>query len=173
MKQLNFLLLFLIAINIKAQAVKHQALNCKILVDINYEGNINVYDNTGKIVKKLKNNIKKEDFISLTIIGTNDSMYNVIANQAFEGVIAKGWIKKNNPHIGIYVRNYDSPLSLYQKPEEKSKIQSTIKHYYPILFHFKDCENNWLYIYIVIANKKFEGWLSPDMQCANSYTTCN
>jgi hypothetical protein len=173
MKSRFFVFLFLIASSIQAQFVKHKALNCEVLIDVNYKGYINIYDINGKIIKKLKHNFKEEDFVTLTIIGKNDSMYNVTAYYCIKGGVIKGWVKKNTPQIGTYSRGYSSAVTLYSKPDKYSKIQSTIKEYSPKLMHIKDCENNWVYVSVIIAHKKYEGWLSPDNQCANPYTTCN
>ena len=36
-----------------------------------------------------------------------------------------------------------------------------------------DFENNWLKIKFNYKGRSYNGWLSPEMQCANPYTTCS
>lgn len=174
MKQILSAILCIISVACQAQSLMHKSLNCEILIDIDYKGPVNLYDSTGLIIKELKNNSKVDDCIGLTIVGKNDSMYCVIAHYLLKNeIIAKGWIKMDNPHLSIYSRNCGSMpiLNLYQKAEKNSKIQDVIKVHTDYL-HIKDCENNWLLVSVVISNKKYEGWISPDMQCSNPYTTC-
>lgn len=33
--------------------------------------------------------------------------------------------------------------------------------------------SNWVYVSNTSKGKTVTGWLGPDMQCANNYTTCN
>ena len=173
MKQIILIIYFLIATNIGAQTLKTEKLDCVVLLDINYKGEVNLYDSKGKIMTKLKHNLAEEDYITFKIIGKNDSMFYVEASYSIKGFIEKGWIKKNNSKIGIFSRAYNSELNLYEKPKETSKIKSSIKEYTPQLLHIKDCQDNWLLISDTISAKKITGWISPNMQCANAYSTCN
>ena len=36
-----------------------------------------------------------------------------------------------------------------------------------------DFENNWLKIKFNYKGRSYNGWLPPEMQCANPYTTCS
>jgi hypothetical protein len=99
-------------------------------------------------------------------------MFYVIANYSINGIIGKGWIKRNDIALGIYSKAYQSNLKLYQKPSKASKISSTIGKYIPQLYVI-DCQNNWLLVDIEISGRKYFGWMDPDMQCSNPYTTCN
>ena len=85
----------------------------------------------------------------------------------------EGWIKKSEP-IGIYGRNYgDTPLNLYTKPDKKSIVKTTINEWYNDSYRVLKCKNNWMYVKLKIRGEVHEGWLEPNMQCANQYTTCN
>jgi hypothetical protein len=173
MRLLLFIGFLYVGMNFQAQSSKIDKITCLILVDIKYNGAVNLYSDKGKVIKQLKHNIKDEDYLLLKIISKNDSMYFVEANYAIAGFIAKGWVKKKNSVLGIYSRAYSSILNLYKHPGKTSEIQSTVKEYAPDFLPVKDCENNWLYIDIKIANKEYKGWMAPEMQCANAYSTCN
>jgi len=121
----------------------------------------------------MHNNLKEQDYIMLKIVGRNDSMFEVEASYAIAGFIANGWINKCNKEIGVYSRAYSGNLNLYKYPEIKTEIQCTIKEYTTDLLHIKDCQNNWLLIDTKIDGNTYEGWIEPNMQCANPYSTCN
>jgi hypothetical protein len=91
-----FLMTFLISIFGSAQSLKNKKCKCSILVDINFKGIINLFDRpNGKTYKKLKHDFQNEDYLLLNINGKNDSMFYVIANYSINGIIGKGWIKRN------------------------------------------------------------------------------
>jgi hypothetical protein len=173
MRLIIFIIFFYLGVDSYAQSSKTGKLNCLVLVDIKYTGSINLYDSRGKIVKKLKHNLKEEDYLVLNIVGKNDSMYQVVASYAIKGFIAKGWVKKDSSVLGIYSRAYSSDLNLYKSSKMDSGIECTIKKYTPDFFHIQDCRDNWLLVSMVISNKMYTGWLPPNMQCANAYSTCN
>lgn len=173
MKKIAFVFIFLITLDSYSQSLTRKRVECNVLVDVDYKGTIDLYDKKGKVIRKLQNNIAKQDFIVLTIIGRKDSMFRAIATYQVSGDSLEGWIKKNNYNIGVYARNYASELNLYQMPDKKSNVKSVVRKYTPELYHVVNYEGDWLYVYIVIENKKYEGWLEPEMQCANPYTTCN
>lgn len=173
MRLLFFIGFLYTGMNFQAQPLKIEKLNCLILVDVKYNGTVNLYSDKGKITKQLKHNLKEEDYLVLKIIGKNDSMYFVEANYAIAGFIGKGWVKKKNSVLGIYSKAYSSTLKLHKHPKKTSEIQSTIKEYSPDFLPIKDCDSNWLYIDIKIANTKYKGWMAPEMQCANAYSNCN
>jgi len=100
-------------------------------------------------------------------------MYHVIATYPVQGFSPNGWVRKNGSHLGVFVKDYGGELYLYKASDKKSKVQHVLKKYPSTIFSVLNCENNWLYVSIVISHKKYEGWLAPDMQCANAYTTCN
>lgn len=83
----------------------------------------------------------------------------------------KGWVKKES--IVLYFSCYDT-LILYKQPKYDSE---KIKIPQPILSPVKviNCQNNWAFI--KYENKKLSqivyGWLAPENQCTNPFTTCN
>ena len=86
-----------------------------------------------------------------------------------------GWIDWNN--LGIRLDCCDS-VYIRVKPNRYARIVRAIDTLYEWgwgnLFPVKKAKKEWLYIvYIDNKNKKIKGWLAPEHQCANSYTTCN
>jgi len=83
---------------------------------------------------------------------------------------ATAWV--NAGSFSIATRNYQNEaISLYQKPDTEAlvvgefKQQQLVKIYSVnkswALVKAKDKNGNWI-----------EGWLEPEMQCSNPYTTC-
>lgn len=141
-------------------------------MDIDYEGEKNLYDTPGgSVIKILKHNLEDEDYIGFKIISRNDSMFYVEAYYSIKGFIAKGWIKKDK-YLGIYARSYDTNLKLYKEPGVNSEILAS-EEYNPCMYQVIDSSGGWLKIKAKIKNKTYEGWISPDMQCANVYSTCS
>lgn len=81
------------------------------------------------------------------------------------------WIEKGT--VGINSRNHDGQtVNLYNEPESSSKIIGQFTNIQTLVV-WDACEN-WAYVEVKDENgKKLKGWLSPEDQCANPYTTCN
>ncbi len=172
MKKLYFLLILFPSFFCNAQ--KASKVIGTILLHPDAKESISIFDKpSGKIIKRLKHDLKEDDYLEFEIIGKNDSMFQVKANYAIKGFFVKGWIMKNNLHLGIYARNYSTTLYLYKGTSYKTQISAKIKKYYPDILHVNDCKNGWLFIEAKIGGKMYKGWMSPDMQCANAYTTCS
>ena len=147
-----------------------------VLLDVDFMGEIYVYDKPdGKIIKTLKNNIEETNFVMLDLLQKNDSMFYVIAyNSLEEDTITRGWIMKSH-HLGIYSRMYTpeiDPLILYENPNDSLQIVVKDTVYNPEVYEVIDFEGKWLKVKTKINGKNYEGWLSPEMQCANPYTNC-
>jgi len=144
-----------------------------VLLDPEFKGELNLLESPkGKVLVKLKNNTKREDYILLKIKDEKAGMFYVSASYAITGHIADGWIHQGK-EISICSRAYDQPLELYASPDPHSKVESVIKKYSPQSMKVVGCSGQWLRVETIIEGKKYSGWLSPDMQCANPYTTCN
>lgn len=148
-----------------------------IFLDIDFTETINLYDRPdGKIVATLKNNIKEENFVLFSLLQKNDSMFYVIAYHSLkEDIIERGWVFKNS-HFGIYSRANDAvnrPLILYKNPNDTSQIVAKKTEYDPAMYEVIDFEEKWLKIKTKINNKTYQGWLPPEMQCSNVYSTCS
>jgi len=142
-------------------------------LSLDFKGKKSIYDKpSGKVIRFLKQDFKNEDYITFEIIDKNDSMFYVSASYEIAGFISKGWIKKDC-NIGIYSRAYDTPLKLYTNPNTTSKISCIIKEYNPNMYIVIDCIGQWLKVKTIYKGKLYIGWMSPDMQCCNVYSTCS
>lgn len=152
--------------------IKQERNAVDIFMDIDYDGIKYLYNTPGgRVIKKLQHNIEGEDFILFSIIGRNDSMFHVKAYYSMKGYISDGWIKKDK-HLGIYSRAYDRNLKLHKEPNTKSSIICE-ERYKPEMYIVIDSYGQWLKIKVVINGKEHKGWISPEMQCANVYSTCS
>lgn len=145
-----------------------------VFLDIDFSDEIQIFDKPkGKVIKMLKNNINEQDFIMFGLLEKNDSMFCVVAYSSLDKTfITKGWIYKNN-HLGIYSSTYSRNFILYKTPHNKREIMAIDKEYNPNMYEVIDFEGKWLKIKTKIKGEKYEGWIPPDEQCSNVYSTCN
>lgn len=148
-----------------------------IFLDINFTGDINIFDKPGgKIITTLKNNITEENFVMFDLLQKNDSMFYVIAYYSLdESIITKGWVFKNS-HYGIYSRMYNPevrPLILFENPNDTLHVIVKETKYNPNIYEVIDFDGNWLKVKVNINDKVYQGWIPPEMQCSNVYTTCS
>ena len=145
-----------------------------VFLNIEFSGTVAVYDIPhGKIIKYVQNDIEEEDFVMFDLLQKQDSMYYVIAYSGLTNrILAKGWISKNN-HLDIYFSAYDSDLIVYKNANDRGvKMFSDKEHLFNDI-EVLDFENNWLKIKFNYKGRSYNGWLPPEMQCANPYTTCS
>ena len=145
-----------------------------VFLNIEFSGTVAVYDIPhGKIIKYVQNDIEEEDFVMFDLLQKQDSMYYVIAYSGLTNrMLAKGWISKNN-HLDIYFSAYDSDLIVYKNANDRGvKMFSDKEHLFNDI-EVLDFENNWLKIKFNYKGRSYNGWLPPEMQCANPYTTCS
>lgn len=145
-----------------------------VFLNIEFSGTVAVYDVPhGKIIKYVQNDIEEEDFVMFDLLQKQDSMYYVIAYSGLTNrILAKGWISKNN-HLDIYFSAYDSDLIVYKNANDREvKMFSDKEHLFNDI-EVLDFENNWLKIKFNYKGRSYNGWLPPEMQCANPYTTCS
>ena len=143
-----------------------------VFLDLDFTGEVTIFDKSNHVVKTIKNDIENENYVMFELLQKNDSMFYVIAYWSLDyDVIAKGWINKNN-HLGIYSATYNSDLILYEKPYNQEKIIVT-DEYNSEIYKVTDFDGRWLKISTKIKNKVYSGWIPPEMQCSNVYSTCN
>jgi len=149
---------------------------CSALIDPEFKGKLDVYDApNGKLRKKIQNNLKEEDYILLSIKGRHNGFYYVMASYSIGGQIVEGWIKEDNT-IGVYARAYPDGDSLrLMNTPDKSTTLNAVKiinsgQFFPII----NCNpEGWAKISVIVSGERYEGWVSPEDQCDNPYTTCN
>lgn len=147
-----------------------------MFLDIEYKGTVHIYDRPGgKIITTLKNDIDNENFVKFNIFQDNDSMFQVSAFYSLneDSIITTGWIKKFDK-LCTFSREYKD-LILYKYPySEKYKIIIPEKIAYSVdMWIVTDSQGEWVKVKATVDGKKYEGWLSPEMQCCNVYTTCS
>jgi hypothetical protein len=135
---------------------------------------IDLFDRPGgKVMKTLRQNVSGEDFLLFELQDQNDSMFYVKASYAIRGLIDSGWIRKDR-HIGIRARNYQGqPLPMFKGPDESSGVRIYYPGYTSRLYQVTDFSGNWLKVKITFRKKTYSGWLAPEMQCSNVYTSCD
>ena len=158
------------------QLIRHTDTNIlTVFLNIEYAGKVAVFDIPhGKITKYVQNNIEEEDFVMFDLLQKQDSMYYIIAYSGLtDHILAKGWISQNT-NLGVYSAAYgDLHCSLYKTPFNRKQIIITEKVYNPNMYEVLDFDGKWLKVRTKINNKFYVGWLPPEMQCANPYTTCS
>lgn len=94
-------------------------------------------------------------------------------NDKYLGIVINGehlYVKKG--YIAVNTRNYGGKtLYLYKEPNKASAIifRTDNEHTAPIF----NINGDWLYICLENDNgKKVYGWIEPEMQCGNPFTTC-
>lgn len=118
----------------------------------------------GKLLKKMDPH--EEAGYILQIIGAEKDFFKV----SFEDLDLKNvWVKKGT--LGLITRNYDDQkLNLYSKPNLDSSVSSVLQKE-QIVRVLGAC-NKWAYVETISDGEIKRGWLQPEMQCANPYTTC-
>ncbi len=156
------------------QYIEHTDTNyVTVFLDVDFAGIVNVFDNpNGKIIKTIKND--NEDIVMFDLLQKQDSMYYVIAYSGeTDQILVKGWIFQNT-NLGVYSAAYgDLHLSLYKTPSNRQQIVIAERVYNPNMYEVLDFEGKWLKVRTVINNKVYIGWMPPEMQCANPYSTCS
>lgn len=154
--------------------VEEQRLNniAIAFVDINFYGEIEVYDNVHRnLAQKIKNDTTTNDFINLVLIDKTDSMYYVIAfSSVTDSILAKGWINRESP-IGIYNCMYQGNTVFFSAPDS-IKVLYVEKDYNPEVYEVVDFSGSWLKVKVSTRNMFIEGWIPRNEQCWNVYTTC-
>lgn len=148
--------------------------NVTTFLDPEFKGEIAVYENYSKekILGYLKNDESNENIISFQIKKQINDMIYVQAFDLYNTVNIAGWIQFNN-YIGIYSRAYQGNLKLYKSPNIESDINCIIKEYDPEVYTVIGCCKDWLKVKRILHGKTYIGWMSPEMQCANPYSTCS
>lgn len=157
--------------------------SCEAVIDYEYTDFIEIYDKpTGTVIEKISHDLKSEDYLHLEIKDKTEDFFLVRIYKPISKEEKSGWIKKEN-YIGTYARNYTQEevltllnkpqLDLLNDPDRNSDAKSVISEYIPKLYTISDCHSDWVYVSVENNNTVYEGWLEPEMQCPNSYTTCN
>jgi len=171
MKKLILFIFCLVSVASFAQSDKK---TCSLIIDPDYKGSIAVYNKpNGKMIISIRQNYKEEDFLTFNISSQTTGFFYGTLEYSISGKKIKGWIKKAK-YVGIYARNYSvTKLNLYLNPNLQAAVSSVIPDWTNQLYQVTSYNKSWVYVTIVYKGEIKNGWLSPDMQCSNPYTTCN
>lgn len=87
-----------------------------------------------------------------------------------ESVIHKGWIDWK--HLGI--RTINGHITLRAKNNKNAKVVIEFEDLgWERLLHIRKARKKWIYVYDCEKDYLIKGWIDPELQCVNSYTTCN
>tara|TARA_B110001450_G_C17562959_1_gene457554 strand:- start:240 stop:734 length:495 start_codon:yes stop_codon:yes gene_type:complete len=83
--------------------------------------------------------------------------------------IKEAWVLKES--IYVNTRNYDGQIiSLYESFDKSSKPVGYLQKEQTV--RVLDACGKWVYVEGIGKDGKIKGWLEPEMQCGNPYTTC-
>jgi hypothetical protein len=169
-------LIFIFFLSLTIKCFGQANCNCGAIIDIDFKNKVSILDKpNGNVIKKLRHNFEEEDYLILTIKKDTVGYFKVdISYSIKENSNITGWIKKDT-NIGTFAKNYSpkEKLNLYSEPNKKSKINSIVPNWTNQLYVIEKCSEKWVYVKVKYKGKIKEGWLEPEMQCDNPYTTCN
>lgn len=119
----------------------------------------------GEILKNISSDEEAGHILQITDID------NLFFKVSFEDLELKDvWVKKGT--LGLVTRNYDNQeLNLYDSPNLDSSVSAILKG--EQIVRVLDVCNKWAYVETIDEDDGAKrGWLQPDMQCGNPYTTC-
>ena len=122
---------------------------------------------------RLANDTIEEFFILFKLISHQHDKYKVIAYDGYESFIDSGYIYSTAP-LRVYDRVYSDQdtLKFYEEPNRASNYKPYNRSHNNEL-EVLDFSNQWLYVRFQDNDTTLEGWLEPEQQCGNVWTTCN
>lgn len=140
---------------------------------------IPVYNNPKKEyqIDSVINDTIQENYVSIAIYRIKDGMAEISVTYLLDSILgivrpsAEGWMETK--FLGTNLASYsDSIVKAYASPNRSSDVVFEIVYpqwgdWYPV----KDAYKGWLYIQN-IYNASQCGWVAPEDQCNNPYTTC-
>lgn len=147
--------------------------SCQGIIDPAYKGVVKIFDKpNGKMMRGLRQNFKNEDFLVFQIDSATSSYFHATITYAVSGKKHAGWISKKE-YIGTFPRVYADTAYLYEKANNRAKRLAGIPTGRNSLVQIVNCNNKWVYVKTKGHEIRLQGWLKPEDQCANPYTTCN
>jgi hypothetical protein len=147
----------------------------ELIIDPEYKGAVELFDHpNGKKLKSVWQDFKNEDYLFFTATDeTSDFFYGTL-QYSISGRKIKGWVKKAK-YIGIYARNYDArkAMKLFSDSNSNSKVNVKVTEWINQLIPVRSYKAKWVYVNFDYKGKSYVGWLPPNLQCTNPYTTCN
>ena len=135
---------------------------------------IAIYDKPNGIqVDSVINDTINEDYVGICIKKIKRGYAKIISRNVLIDTIPKqGWIELK--YLGINPAIYSGMMMLRTEPKATAPIMNIINNpWWGSLYNIYDCTNQWLYIRTIVDGKVVEGWMAPEDQCCNPYSTCN
>jgi hypothetical protein len=131
-----------------------------------FEKKLLIYNNPhGELMKTIDSDDEAGWIVE--IVSSKDDYFNInIKDLDLDNV----WVIKSS--LSLNTRNYDGQsIMLYQGPTKKSSKAGVLDKEQTVMI--LDACKDWVYVKGENNNgKEVRGWLEPDMQCGNPYTTC-
>ncbi len=145
---------------------KKQSNNGEALFYTN--GVYNAYSDTlcSDISYQIHNDTVAENYFSLVVYQVKGRWAKVSAYSPDTSFKERAWI--NLSKIGVKVIEY--PV-LYEEPNKSSSKIKIVGYNYQYL-KILNYKNGWFKVQYTNGNKVYTGWLPPDNQCGNPYTSC-
>ena len=119
------------------------------------------------ITDSVINDTIREDYVSVNILKIKNERAQVEIEYSLSKNVIKGWIEKK--YLGIYPVS-TSLLLLYDSPRKGASVCDSIENaYWGNFLSVEKHKKGWLYI----EYQGHQGWMSPNDQCDNPYSSCN
>jgi len=167
MKTLVFILTTLL-LGLSSHTEAQNICDCEVLLKRN--GTHQVYQKKSvksKVIYKLSNDTIKENYYIVIVYKTTNRWAYISAYSPDSTIDQKGCILKKK--LGILTSEYPVLYKHHNKKSKKIQIENYKYDYLNIL----NCKDGWLKVKYYNGKKIYKGWLPPDNQCANPYTTCS
>lgn len=164
------LILFLLGL-FGCRQKKEQPIGNVLLVPM--QVHVPLYQNEKEnIVDSIFNDTVQENYALIGIYQIKKNMAKVKVTFSMDSVTIKdGWI--DTKYLGIHLAHYSDTVKIMLHPCLDSKISFEIKNpQWEEFYIVKDACKNWLYIQSIDSSQNY-GWLAPEYQCDNPYTSCN
>lgn len=140
-----------------------------------YRGSIKIYNKpNGKILQSLRHDFKEENYISFNILKSDSGIFYIEAFDMYEKILVNGWISKSD-RLVTCLRQPNLDLVLYEEAGYNKKQIAVLKPYYPeyLIVIDCDCKSKWMKIKTIYKGETYIGWIPPEKQCCNVYSTCS
>lgn len=166
-------LIFILILLLSFSSVQSQDCRSNGVVGIEHKIKIELaHEPGGETFAAFEQDSMDQNYLVFTLMEVRDGYFLVNMGRIQEDERLEGWVKKTDA-LGIYIQNREDGLPLYSSPSEDSEISSYMPGWTPALFSIADCNGQWLKVFSIDGDKKFHGWLQPEVQCTDPYTHCN
>ncbi len=148
------------------QSVVNNTATCLLIPKHEY---VMLYDKAEgyTIADSIINDTIQENYVLISIIKMKRGRAQIKVQYPLNDTIQIGWIDKQ--YLGIHPVSVPI-IYLYNSPHKKASICDSITNvYWGDFLSVKECNSQWLYI----ETGEHKGWISPNDQCNNPYSTCN